>query len=131
MVVVEGRGIIDVSIKSAFMEEKTKIIKFEVPESLHTEFKILCARLQENMKDRAKGLIEVDIANSKNGIDTPINPSSVEENHALSFLKRLEQKDLPKNGELVVFAHELGVSVEFLKMLCDCVRNHDGVKVGK
>lgn len=109
------------------MEEKPKIIKVEVPESLHTEFKILCARLQENMKDRARGLIEVDIANSKSGD----SPSTEEENHALSFLKRLEQKDLPKNGELVVFAHELGVSVEFLKMLCDCVRSHDGVKVGK
>lgn len=113
------------------MDEKPKIIKFEVPESLHTEFKILCARLQENMKDRARGLIETDVANSKGG-ETLVSPSiEEEENHALSFLKRLEQRDLPKNGELVVFAHELGVSVEFLKLLCDCVRSHDGVKARK
>ncbi len=40
---------------------------------------------------------------------------------AAEFLRRLEQKDLPKNDELVIVAHEIGVSVELLKKLCDCL----------
>jgi hypothetical protein len=40
---------------------------------------------------------------------------------AAQFLRRLEQKDLPQNDELVIVAHEIGVSVELLKKLCDCL----------
>jgi hypothetical protein len=47
------------------MTEKTKIIKVEVPESVHTDFKIMCAATHENMKDRARKLVEDDIARWK------------------------------------------------------------------
>lgn len=64
----------------------------------------------------------------KEGIERRVPKSDIP---ASEFLRRLEEKNLPQNGELVVAAHEIGVSVELLKALCDCVRNHDGVKARK
>jgi hypothetical protein len=54
--------IIDINTQIVDMAEKTKIIKVEVPESVHTDFKIMCAATHENMKDRARKLVEDDIA---------------------------------------------------------------------
>lgn len=45
---------------------------------------------------------------------------------ASEILRRLEQKDLPSEDELVAVASEIGVSLEFLKKLCNCVRKGNG-----
>ena len=64
----------------------------------------------------------------KEGIERRLPKSDIP---ASEFLKRLEEKDLPQNGELVVAAHEIGVSVELLKALCDCVREGNESKGNK
>lgn len=64
----------------------------------------------------------------KEGIERRLPKSDIP---ASEFLRRLEEKDLPQNGELVVAAHEIGVSVELLKALCDCVRKGNESKVNK
>jgi hypothetical protein len=103
------------------MEEKTKIIKVEVPESLHTDFKILCAAKQENMKDRARGLVEVDISNWKHGTDKPTITKSegTDTSDILPILcKALEGKTL-EDVELAILADTLDIDQAVLQSCRD------------
>jgi len=49
--------------------EKEKIIRIDLPEQLHLDFKMKCTAKQEKMKDRAKELISADVAGWKRGED--------------------------------------------------------------
>lgn len=49
--------------------EKEKIIRVDLPESIHLDFKMKCTSKQENMKDRVRELVEADVAGWKRGED--------------------------------------------------------------
>ena len=49
--------------------EKEKILRVDLPESVHLEFKLKCTTKQENMKDRVRELIQADVAGWKRGED--------------------------------------------------------------
>jgi hypothetical protein len=53
--------------------EKEKIIRVDLPESLHLDFKLKCTTKQENMKDRVKTLIQADVSAWKKGEDLLID----------------------------------------------------------
>lgn len=49
--------------------EKEKILRVDLPESVHLDFKLKCTTKQENMKDRVRELIQADVAGWKRGVD--------------------------------------------------------------
>ena len=109
------------------MVERIKIIKVEVPELLHTDFKILCAAKQENMKDRARGLVEVDIANWKHGTEqTSTKSEGVDTSDILPILcKAIEGKAL-EDIELALLADTLDIDQAVLQSCRD--KNTNGNK---
>ncbi|MEA5561436.1 hypothetical protein [Planktothrix agardhii] len=108
------------------MTEKTKIIKVEVPESVHTDFKIMCAAKQENMKDRAMGLVEIDIANWKHGTEQTPNTKGIDPSEILPILcKAIEGKTL-EDIELALLADTLDIDQAVLQHCRD--KNTNGNK---
>jgi hypothetical protein len=49
--------------------EKEKILRVDLPESVHLNFKLKCTTKQENMKDRVRELVEADVEGWKRGED--------------------------------------------------------------
>lgn len=49
--------------------EKEKILRVDLPESVHLNFKLKCTTKQENMKDRVRELVEADVESWKRGED--------------------------------------------------------------
>lgn len=52
------------------IEEKTKYLKIDPPESIHSDFKKLTFDFDTSMRGRIMALMELDINNWKYGVDT-------------------------------------------------------------
>jgi len=87
-------------------EERTKPLRADPPESLHADFKKLAVDYDTNMKARLLALMQQDVFNWKNGVDTLTeskNSSQMAQDCelALACWKALLENRVPSEPDLI------------------------------
>jgi len=111
--------------------EKIKPFKIDPPESLHFKFKKMCLELYTNMKARGLALIEFDVANWEQGIDTLKTTSSnrgIDASDIQPVLCKAIEGKVLEDVELALLADTLDIDQAVLQR---CRDKHHGKKQAK
>lgn len=108
--------------------EKIKPFKIDPPEPLHFKFKKMCLELYTNMKARGLALIELDVANYEQGIDTlktAFNTKGIDAKDIQPILCKAIEGRVLEDVELALLADTLDIDQAVLQR---CRDKHHGNK---
>ncbi|WP_254032799.1 hypothetical protein [Planktothrix agardhii] len=109
--------------------EKIKPFKIDPPEPLHFKFKKMCLELYTNMKARGLALIELDVANYEQGIDTlktASNTKGIDPSEIQPILCKAIEGTALEDIELALLADTLDIDQAVLQHCRD--KNTNGNK---